>query len=132
MTIVRLLLLLLVSSGCTSHAKPKTCGRKFCLPPKAEIISSRSPIEDFILYEVEWNGSSISIYEGNHPSRGKVALKQLVTPIDRNAQFYESDGKANVIIEVGGQWPQYIQVKSECDPVQNCSAIKLAGQLKPR
>lgn len=82
-----------------------------------------------MLYEVKWNGSSVSIYEGNHPRREKVEHSRLATPIDRNAQFYETGGKANVIIEVGGQWPQFIEVTSECDLTADCSAINLARRL---
>ena len=93
--------------GCSSATQPSACGESFCLPHGAKLISRESPVEDFNLYRVEANGQRFVIYEGNHPKRRH----------------------GSVILTIGKEWPNFLEVSGPCASEDNCAARSFAKMI---
>jgi hypothetical protein len=97
-------------ASCSRPDQPPLCGESFCLPRGAKLISRQSPVHDFNLYRVEWNGDRFLIYEGNHPQRSK----------------------GSVVLEMRKDWPNYLQVSGACATPDHCAVKSFATELTRR
>ena len=97
----------LLLAACSPSAEPSVCGNSFCLPKGAKIISRESPVEDFNLYRVDFEGDQFLIYEGNAPQR--------------------SEG--SVVLTIGKDWPAFVEVNGPCTSDDNCAVKKFASKV---
>jgi len=119
-------------AGCSSQEARGTCGESFCLPASAKLIGKQTPVEDFNLYQAEWDHARFGIYEGDAPQRGEARRIALRLPMDRAAAMSVTDGQASIIIKVGKAWPEYLDVMGPCPSDGNCPAKLFAAQLSRR
>lgn len=80
---------LLLLSACGTEA-PKQCAEGFCLPSQSKLLGKQE-VEDFNLYQVEWNGERFSIYAGNAPNFEELGSKPIAIPLDTNAKLRTND-----------------------------------------
>lgn len=111
MSPIRLLSLLLTAPLLIcSELPPKVCGESFCFPQGTKLFSRKSPVEDFVLYRVEFQGERFVVYEGNAPQR-------------RSGSF---------VIRWSENWPSYFEVAGPCASHAKCSAKRLAAEITQR
>ena len=80
------------------------------MPKEAKLISRETTLEDFNLYRVEDSGNHFVIYEGNHPQRGE----------------------RSVVLTVGKDWPNYLEISGPCASMENCAVRSLAAKIVVR
>lgn len=94
-------------AACSGGPQPGICGESFCLPSGAMLVGRETPVEDFNLYRVEEGGNRFVIYEGNHPERRQ----------------------GSVVLTVGKEWPNYLEVSGPCASKQDCAVRSFAARL---
>jgi hypothetical protein len=116
-----------------SASAGESCGESFCLPAEAKLQSKKTPVHDFNLYGVEWQGNSFTIYEGNHPqSRAEASKSPLTLPLDKSATLRVLEGRGSVLIKIGEEWPTYLDVMGPCGSGTACAAARFAEKLRRR
>src|SRR6476660_4185141 len=108
-TFAPLMTLLLI--GCSGEKPTGPCGESFCLPFEARLLSKKTPLEDFNLYQVAWRGARFDIYEGNHPQgQDDVGGSVVGLPGNRAGMLRVRDGQASIIFDTQNDWPAYLDV----------------------
>lgn len=122
---------LLLLSACVAEA-PKQCAESFCLPLQAKLLGKRE-VEDFNLYQVEWNGERFGIYEGDFPDFDVAGSKPIAIPLDANAKLRISGNEGQVLAHVGSGSPGFIHLTGPCTSRSACSAFLFAtGMSAPK
>ncbi|WP_156457635.1 hypothetical protein [Altererythrobacter sp. Root672] len=125
---MRLLALLFATTlmSCSPETDGGACGESFCLPSDARLLSKRTPVHDFNLYDVEWNGVRFVIYEGNAPDEGEGAESILSLPLDPEAKLRRDNERGSVVARMRPDWPNYLQINGPCAAGDQCEAAALA------
>jgi hypothetical protein len=130
-TLIPIMTLFLIA--CAGERPIGPCGESFCLPADAQLLSKRTPVEDFNLYQVAWRGAQFGIYEGNHPrGRDDVSGSVVRLPGGRAGTLRLSGGHGNVILDTQNDWPAYLSVMGPCRSTEDCSVKSLALELTLR
>ena len=124
-----LLLVPLLCTACAAHRSAGPCGESFCLPPEARLLTKRTPVEDFNLYHVEWNGAGFLIYEGNAPTEGQGEVRTLPLPLDAKASLRRNGERGSVVMRLRPRWPNFLQIEGPCAPAGECLAATLARDI---
>jgi len=130
-TVASVLTALVTACAGANHAGP--CVEGFCLPPDAQLLSKRTPVEDFNLYQVAWHGARFTIYEGNYPrgldDGGGTAIE---LPDRRAGTLRVVGGRGSVVFDTLSKWPAYVHVMGPCQSTKNCQVKSLALELRLR
>jgi hypothetical protein len=124
--------LTMILASCSSETSESDCGESFCLPYDAQLVSKRTPVEDFNLYQVEWNGRRFVIYEGNAPNETEIVATTLPLPLDPEARLRRDEGHGSVTLRMHPQWPNYLQINGSCVQGEECAAATLARSIRRR
>jgi hypothetical protein len=99
----------LLAAGCSSQ--PRVCGESFCMPVGAKLISRETPVDDFNIYRVDYDGQRFLIYEGNAPARRP----------------------RSVVLETKQKrWPQFVEVNGPCANDRDCATRSFAAKISLR
>ena len=119
--------------ACAGQRPTGACGESFCLPADGRLLGKQTPVEDFNLYQVEWRGTRFGIYEGNHPQRSDGGHRTpLRLPVDEAASISRVNGGGSIIVNVGKDWPAYLDVMGPCQSPQHCPLESFAAELTLR
>ena len=100
------------------------------MPQAAELIGKQE-VADFNLYQVQWKGERLGIYEGDHPDFSSLGAERISIMLDPNAELLIDGEQAQVLARVGSEWPQFIHLTGPCSSRANCLTLEAAKLLTP-
>ena len=123
----------LILAGCSGQQPRGECGKSFCLPADAKIIARLTPVEDFNFYRMNWHGHLVEIYEGNQPMKRPEATSTTVKlPINSASTLRLYEGGGSILIRMGDDWPEFLEVLGPCSSPKQCPVASFAAELSRR
>ena len=72
-SVILIVALASLSGSCSGQQTHFYCGKAFALELKgSETVTSRSPVEDFVLHDISSGTDQVIVYEGNAPQSGGI------------------------------------------------------------
>lgn len=100
------------------------------MPLRAELIGKQE-VADFNLYQVQWSGERLGIYEGDHPDFSRQGAERISITLDPNAALLIDGEQAQVLARIGNEWPQFVHITGPCSSRSDCLTLEAAKSLMP-
>lgn len=93
-----------IVAGCQSPPlQPRYCGDTFCLNSiSADRVTKTTPVDDFNIYKIHYNGREYFIYEGDNPQPPGRYLRSIRSSYPTNTvQMFRGDDMVEVRFDQG-------------------------------
>jgi hypothetical protein len=133
-----------ILSACSGQSNNElVCGEVFCLAADQDLVSVRSPVEDFKVYSVRWRGRDFTIYEGSNPPSLGSYVRDVGSKLGAGrGRLVRGSSGVSVYIELPSQEgpvsldeesaPSRLVISTACSRVDECQIEEFVANLIAR